>query len=1128
MVNPNYDRKSNSVLDSTPNIIKVLHVDDEEDFLFLTKEFLEKMSDGEIVVESLKDPTKVVEKIKKDRIDVIVCDYLMENLNGLDLLKQIKVEDIDIPFIIFTGRGREEVVIEALNLGADYYIRKGSDARSQYTELVHQIKTAIKHKEAEEALLGSQQRLTFAIEASGAGYYEHTIPIDKSKEKSSVTERWAEIHGTTREELPSVERMWEWQRKIIHPEDLQAVQNQYDKFTSGEIDTNSIIYRIKDKAGNWRGVENISRAVERNETGEVTLVAGVCFDVTDRMKMEESLREERDLSQLYLDEAGAIIAIVNDNEEVEMINKKLTSILGYTEKDIIGKNWFDTIYEEKYRDELKFTFQQVIVGMREPTPYSEITIKTKTKEEKIIAWRNSVIYNEEGKVAKILGFGQDITDRKKIEYKLQESEEKYRSFIENFHGIAFRGTFDFQALYFHGAVEEITGYNEEDFTKKGLRWDKLIHPEDITIPLSIRDELESVDGYKSVIDYRIIRKDNKIRWIRQFVQNISSDGEKPGLVQGTLFDVTDEKKAEERVKQSENLYRTTFESTGTANLIVREDKSIALVNSKFEELTGYSKEEIVDKRKWSELLPEEEWKKLEEFQNLHFKDSKLAPDNYEIKLFDKSGTKKNIYLTVKQIPGSRDFIITMHDITSMKKIEEDLINSENLYRTIFETKGTAYAIVQQDTIVSLMNERLEEILGYTKEEVEGKMSWTFIAHPDELERLIEYSEIRAKNPSAAPSFYETKVITKDDRVRDCLVNIDIIPGTNDIVVALMDFTDYKKIQEESEETANLYKMLFESTGTSILIFDQNADISLMNSEMEKLSGYTKEEVEGKMKWVEFIPEPELSMMIEYNKKRIADPTSVPPQYETRFIDKNGIIKHILLNVNLIPSTDNFIASLMDITKSKQTLEELDKQREELSDFAQYMSHDIRNSLTAIEGYIEIIKAENENPHLEKIHRRTKYISDLLEHSIQLAEAGKTIEKKGTVKLNRLIDTVADVIIPKNIQFSRDDLIEVKGDQDRLSQVFKNLFENAVIHGEPEEISVRQTESENEIVISVINDGKSIEHDVMDKIFDRGFTTLKEGRGIGLTIVKKLIEAHDWRIRLSTENNKTVFKIIIPI
>ena len=1245
MVKSNKAEKS----EFSPDVIRVLHIDDEEDFLFLTKEFVEKMSEGEIQVESLRNPMEVFERIKDNNIDIIVCDYLMEDLNGLDLLKQIKQREVQIPFIIFTGRGREEVVIDALNLGADYYIRKGLDARSQYTELVHQIRTVLRHKKAEQALTESEKTIT----------------------------------------------------------------------------------------------------------------------------------RERDLTQHYLNEANVMFVIVNENEIVELMNKEVTYVLGYTEKDLIGKNWFTTAYSSEYVDELRFSFQQVIVGMQKPTPYFEIEMETKNGDKRIIAWRNTTIRDENDKIIKMLGVGDDITQRKEIEAALQqseekyrklvdtspdsivladlkgiitlanqqaaimhgvdnpeeligcsmldftspedhdkvmkgirkqtfstqkgsveykmlkkngesfpvelnavvitdksnkpiammaigrdltqrikaeealkESEEKYRGFVQNFDGIAFRGSINFKPFFFHGAVEKITGYIEEDFVSGGLSWDKLVLEEDMELLLAINEDLENIPGFSNVMEYRIRNKNGEIRWIRQHLQNIASKEGDPFIVQGSLYDITERKLIEEKHKESEKLYKITFESTGTANLIAKSDKTISLVNSRFEELTGLKKTEIENKMKWSDFLSEEETTRFEKLQELHYQDPTLAQDHFETNIILRDGTSLNVYLTIKTIPESTDFIVTLIDISQMKLAEEQLKESESLYRTLFEATGAANAIARADSIVEKMNDRLEEMSGYSKEEVEGKLPWHTFVDESELERLMEYNRKRMIDPTSVPTsyearlkdkkgnivpclihvgvipstekfiislidisetkeaenellksaelyktifeatgtanmivgsgrvikqvnskleevsgymrddligrnwsefapetemdnllefsrtrktdtskipaFYETKFVNRKGDVRNAIVTLTSIPLSEDYIVSLLDITNMKLAEEELKKSEILYKNLFESTGMANIIYDLEANIVLVNSRMENLSGYSSKELEGR-KWIEFIPQPELNLMLEYNRKRMLQPESVPNQYETRMITKEGTPKNIIITVNPLPNSTNTLASVVDISERRKVVDTLTRQKKELSNFVHLMGHDIRNCLSSIEGYADLLE-ENEQEKefvLKKINNQTEYLRKLLNRSIELADAGQTVEKSEKVNLNKLVDTIGAITIPQNIKLNHDPLVAVKADKEKLSQIFKNLFENAVIHGKPSQISVTSRLLDNEIVLTIENDGLQIETKTVEEAFESIFTTKEKESIHGLTIVKKLVDAHGWKIGLSDKKERACFEILIP-
>jgi PAS domain S-box-containing protein len=155
--------------------LRVLYVDDEPGLLDIGKLFLER--GGTFAVDTLTSAVVALEQLKTERYDAIISDYQMPEMDGISFLKQLKALGNKTPFIIFTGRGREEVVIEALNNGADFYIQKGGEPKSQFAELAHKIKTAVGRKQADDALKDSEQRLTditnflpdatFAIDTSG-------------------------------------------------------------------------------------------------------------------------------------------------------------------------------------------------------------------------------------------------------------------------------------------------------------------------------------------------------------------------------------------------------------------------------------------------------------------------------------------------------------------------------------------------------------------------------------------------------------------------------------------------------------------------------------------------------------------------------------------------------------------------------------------------------------------------------------------------------------------------------------------------------------------------------------------------------------------------------------------------
>jgi PAS domain S-box-containing protein len=144
----------------------------------------------------------------------------------------------------------------------------------------------------------------------------------------------------------------------------------------------------------------------------------------DRERTEEALRKERDKVQKYLDVAGAIIVVVDANQSVSLINKKGCEVLGYREEEILGTNWFDKYLPELERDRGKDVFGKWMSGEVEPVEYFENPVLTKSGEEKNIAWLNTLLTDETGKVIGTLSSGQNITERKRAETALRKSEEE--------------------------------------------------------------------------------------------------------------------------------------------------------------------------------------------------------------------------------------------------------------------------------------------------------------------------------------------------------------------------------------------------------------------------------------------------------------------------------------------------------------------------------------------------------------------------------------------------------------------------------------------------------------------------------------------------------------------------------
>jgi len=148
---------------------------------------------------------------------------------------------------------------------------------------------------------------------------------------------------------------------------------------------------------------------------------------TSQKIIENKLRKDSGKAQMYLDIAGVLFIALNTDGIVTLVNKKGCEILGYKKEEIIGKNWFDNFIPENLRNNVKLVFNKLMNGEVEPVEYFENPVVSKNGEERIIAWHNTLIKDDKGNVTGTLSSGEDITERKQAEDKLNASNQQLKS-----------------------------------------------------------------------------------------------------------------------------------------------------------------------------------------------------------------------------------------------------------------------------------------------------------------------------------------------------------------------------------------------------------------------------------------------------------------------------------------------------------------------------------------------------------------------------------------------------------------------------------------------------------------------------------------------------------------------------
>ncbi|MCJ7730011.1 MAG: PAS domain-containing sensor histidine kinase, partial [Sedimentisphaerales bacterium] len=162
--------------------------------------------------------------------------------------------------------------------------------------------------------------------------------------------------------------------------------------------------------------------------GEIIGIQAILRDITERKRAERLLRKERDRAQKYLDVAGVMLVAVDSEQRVGLINKKGCEILGYKEEEILGKNWFNNFLPERVQREVQAIFQRLMCQQERTVPERhENPILTKSGDERLMAWHNTVLRDDAGKVIATLSSGEDITEQRKAEQKSLQYQSQLRS-----------------------------------------------------------------------------------------------------------------------------------------------------------------------------------------------------------------------------------------------------------------------------------------------------------------------------------------------------------------------------------------------------------------------------------------------------------------------------------------------------------------------------------------------------------------------------------------------------------------------------------------------------------------------------------------------------------------------------
>ena len=375
-----------------------------------------------------------------------------------------------------------------------------------------------------------------------------------------------------------------------------------------------------------------------------------------------------------------------------------------------------------------------------------------------------------------------------------------------------------------------------------------------------------------------------------------------------------------------------------------------------------------------------------------------------------------------------------------------------------------------------------------------------------------------------------------------------------MIGTIRDITKLKEAEQKLKESEEKYRTVFENTGTATVIIEEDTIISLANEKFEQLSGFSKEEIEGKKSWKEFVIKEDLDRMINHHYSRREDLYEAPKSYEFRFVNKEGEIRDILLKIDIIPKSKKSVASLLNITDRKQNEQLIKESERQLRDqniklkkldkiknnFITIIAHELKTPIISIRGYPEFILAKYDDlePEIEKDLKRVINNTQRLEdHINQLLEIMKIDSEKIeiTLKKTNLYDLIQECISNLNLLIKKKKInliIDVNKnlylniDSFRISQVFSNLIFNAIKFTQKlGDIIITAEKLPSKYEFKIKDSGQGLNEEeikiLIDKItnldqYPENISAFKKSAGLGLYIAKNIIKAHGGDIKITSE------------
>ncbi|MGD0854803.1 MAG: PAS domain S-box protein [Dehalococcoidia bacterium] len=1023
--------------------------------------------------------------------------------------------------------------------------RKKQPAKKEIIESASDITGRRKLK---NAVSWSEEKYRIMVETAGAGI----ATVDTEGNLTYVNDRICRLTGYSREDLLSSPFA-----DFMHEDDLPHVMEAFLIAVGGTRRSEMLEFRLFHKKGQCIWVHCNPEPIVID--GQITGFSAIIYDISDRKQMEEELREREDQLNAYLENAPDGVYMYDLEGNLLYGNRKYEELTGYRREELIDSNFRElkttainslTRASEIFRDNIN----------GKGTGPDELELVRKDGRHVPVEVNTSIVQRGGEKV--VLAFIRDISAREMVEGALRDSEERFRRLSENAPDIIYRyrvtPAWGFE--YVSSVIVKLSGYTPEEFYADPLFTRKIVHSEDKD---KYMQHIRRPESLGKPIVLRWMHKDGHVIWAEEIdVPVYNANGELIAY-EGIIRDITQRKKAEEALKESEAQYRLLSEHTIDTVWLMDMDLRIIYQSPSAQRTLGFTPQEIVEMPLEQLLTPEslqvatevffEEMAKLEADPDYNFK--RIVA----LEFYRKDGTTlwaENTFSLVRDDNGKPVSILGEgRDITERLKAEEAIRESERRFKSIFEHVSDLFYMQNTVREIIYVSPQVEQVLGYTVEEVLNKRQFYITDNP--LYQVADERWQSAIKTGEKQEPYALEFICKDGTKR--LGEINESPLKNDkgevigIVGAVRDITERKRIEAALRESEEKYRIVVENALEAIVISVDDG-LKFANRMAMELTGYSHDEFTSRP-FIELIHPDDRQMVAERHIQRLQG-IAVPQTYAFRVVCKSGDIKWAELAAVIITwegrtATLNFLTDITDRRRLEEEQQRVEK-LESIGLLAGGIAHDFNNILTAILGNIslarvDVVPGSGIHDSLEQAEKASLRAKELTQQLLTFSKGGAPVKKLASLD-QILRDTAGFVLRGSNIKcqfFIPSDLWHAEIDAGQVSQVIHNLVINAqhamptggTIELKAENIALTEKQSlgrglplkeGNYIRIAITDHGSGIPANHLDRIFDPFFTTKQKGSGLGLATSFSIARNHGGHLSVeSVLGSGSTFYFYLP-